>query len=139
MTDSTTTGKCERVDQTPNEAPMRLSRSPELNSAKPASMSNPTTPDDWADRPTHLRQIADELDEDAEQTPCSQASICREAADEIEMWRELPSQIDEAYSAWVRFAARYGIACTGADAIPSQPQRHAFIEAYLEGRETNDA
>lgn len=36
--------------------------------------------------PEYLRQIADELDEGRD-SPCSEASICRDAAAEIEMWR----------------------------------------------------
>jgi hypothetical protein len=48
-------------------------------------MANP----DWIDRPANLRQIAEELDFGAQTVPCSEASICREAADEIEELRRI--------------------------------------------------
>ena len=47
------------------------------------------TIEDYANRVSYLRQIADELDADAKTAPCSEASIIREAADEIEALREV--------------------------------------------------
>jgi hypothetical protein len=50
--------------------------------------------DDHRDLPQHLRQIANEIDEGAENPPCSEAELVRLAADEIERLRSHIASLD---------------------------------------------